>query len=60
MDISRKIGAGIVMIVPSFVGGGVLWELFHSWIAIIIWIAIMAFVYGKIFYGKFSRAEKPV
>ena len=57
MDISRKIGIGIVMIIPTFVGCGVLWEIFHSWIAVIIWIAIMAFVHKNIICNKFSPVQ---
>lgn len=50
MDISRGLGIGIVMIIPSFVGGGAVWELIHSWGAVIAWILLMAAVYGMILY----------
>lgn len=52
MDISRKIGIGIVMIVPSFVGCGAVWGIFHSYIACVIWIAIMAFGYRNLIQTK--------
>ena len=55
MDISRKIGIGIVMIVPSFVGSGALWGICKSWLAILVWIAIMIILYGGIITGKLSR-----
>ena len=42
MDIARKIGIGIVMIVPTFVGSGALWDVFHSWFAVIVWVILMA------------------
>lgn len=42
MQITRKIGIGIVMMIPSFVGAGALWDIFESWIAVIIWVLIMA------------------
>jgi len=60
MDLSRKIGIGIVMIVPAFVTGGLLWSLIPSWIAVAIWEIIMVFVYAGIVKGKFSFARKPV
>ncbi|MBW1805814.1 MAG: hypothetical protein JRJ06_05520 [Deltaproteobacteria bacterium] len=55
MDISRKIGVGIAMIIPSFVGGGAVWSLFSSWLAVFCWIVIMVLVYGGILKEKFSR-----
>ena len=57
MDIYRKIGIGIVMIVPTFVGNGAIWNIFHSWIPVIIWFIIMAAVYGGILTGKLSKAR---
>lgn len=56
MDISRSIGTGIVMIIPSFVGGGAMWEFFNSWGAVIVWIALMMIIYGFILYR--SRGYK--
>ncbi|MFH1122609.1 MAG: hypothetical protein V1758_03005 [Pseudomonadota bacterium] len=55
MDIARKIGIGIVMIVPSFVGSGALWNIFHSWVAVAVWVAIMAAVAGAIISGRFTK-----
>ena len=52
MDIPRKIGIGIVMIVPTFVGSGALWALFHSFIPVIIWAILMGFVTMGIVTGK--------
>ena len=54
-DIPRKLGIAIVMIVPSFVGGGILWAIFHHAIPPLIWIAIMLGTLGGIVSGKFSR-----
>jgi len=54
MDISRSLGVGIVMIIPSFVGGGALWDIFNSWGVVIAWVAVMAVIYGLILYrGRF-------
>ena len=55
MDIFRKIGIGIVMIIPTFVGSGLVWGIFNSWIAVLAWIIIMAFLYGGILSGKLSH-----
>jgi hypothetical protein len=55
MDISRKIGIGIVLIVPAFVVGGALWSIFESWIAVIVWLVLLAFGYRSLFTGKFEH-----
>jgi hypothetical protein len=54
MDIPRKIGIGIVMLVPTFVGSGALWALFHSFIPIVIWVVLMGFVARGIIAGKIA------
>lgn len=56
MDLPRKIGTAIVMIVPTFVGGGALYAIFHSLIPAAVWIVLMALVYGAIVSGKFRRS----
>jgi hypothetical protein len=45
---ARDLGIGIVMIIPAFVGAGALWHFFHSWPAILVWIIVMACVYGGV------------
>jgi hypothetical protein len=50
MDVSRGIGIGIVMVIPSFVGGGVVWDIFNNWGAVFGWIGIIAVIYGVILY----------
>ena len=52
MDVSRSLGIGIVMIIPSFIGGGAMWDLFNSWGAVISWIAAMAVIYGMILHKR--------
>ena len=52
MDIPRKIGVGIVMLVPTFVGSGALWHLFHSFIPISLWVVLMGFVTTWVVTGK--------
>ena len=51
---SRDIGIGIVMMVPSFVGGGAVWDVTHSWILVFLWIIAMICVYGGILKRKYS------
>ena len=48
MDLARKIGIGIAMIIPTFVGCGALWALWHSWLAVLVWFIIMAVLFGRI------------
>jgi hypothetical protein len=56
METSRRLGIGIVMIIPSFVGGGFLWELFKSWAAVLVWITLLIIIYGFILYkGAYSK-----
>ena len=52
MDISRKIGIGIVLIVPAFVGSAALWSIFESWIAVLVWLVLLAFGYRTLFISK--------
>lgn len=56
MDIFRRIGIAIVMIVPTVVIAGALWAIFHSWIPIIIWAVIMAGFAAGVISGKFPRS----
>ena len=60
MDLSRKLAIGIVMIIPAFVTGGLLWSLIPSWIAVAIWQIIMVFIYAGIVKGKLSFSKKRV
>jgi hypothetical protein len=54
MDLPRKIGIGIVMIVPTFVGAGALYAIFYSLIPPVIWVIVMAFAYRAILAGKLN------
>jgi hypothetical protein len=51
MDTPRKIGFGIVMIIPSFVFGAAVWAMLESWLAVFISQIIMALVYSSIAFG---------
>ena len=51
---ARDLGIGIVMIIPSFVGGGALWHIFHSWLAVIVWTIVMAGLYVGILFKKYK------
>ena len=54
MEFGQKIGAAIVMGIPTIVGGGILMDIFHSWAVVVLWIALMPVVYWAIITGKFS------
>lgn len=56
MQFSRRIGIGIVMLIPTFVGIGAVWALFHSWLAVLVWVAIMAVVAGGVISGKYVKS----
>jgi hypothetical protein len=51
MEISRKIGIGIVMIIPAFVFGGAVWSWFGSWITVFISEVLMVLLYSSIISG---------
>ena len=55
MNIPRTLGIAIVMIVPTFVGSGALWAIFHHAAPVIIWVLIMIGVLGGIITGKLSK-----
>jgi len=52
MDLFRKIGVGIVMIVPGFVFGALIYDLLQSWWAVLVLELIMIGLYGTIISGK--------
>jgi hypothetical protein len=52
MDLPRKLGILIVMMVPAFVIGGALWNLVHSWIAVGIWEILVAVGCGYYLFGR--------
>ena len=59
MDLARKIGIGIVMIVPAFVFGGVLWALVESWLAVLGLEILMVLIYAwTVSEGRSVRALK--
>jgi len=58
MQYPKKLGIGIVMIVPGFVFGGLVWSLFGSWLPVIILEIMMVFIYTSIISGKFSRVAQ--
>ena len=44
MDVPRLFGKAIVMIIPTFVGAGAVWHIFHGWVAVGIWVIIVGMV----------------
>jgi hypothetical protein len=62
MELPRKLGIGIVMIVPTFVFAGLVYNWFHSYIFVFAIMIMMAVLFGlvftgKIFEGRSERAE---
>ena len=59
MDMARKMGVGVTMIVPGFVMGGLAWHLMGSFTPILGWLAVlgveivMVIIYALIITGKF-------
>ena len=43
MDLARMIGILVVFGVPAIIGGGLTFHIFHSWIAVILWEALVVF-----------------
>jgi len=62
MDIPRKFGIGITMIIPAFVLGGLVWELLGSlpavlgWLAVLVIEIVMVIILVRIITGKFLTA----
>jgi len=54
MDLFRKIAIGIVSIIPAFVLGGLVWEWFGSWLAVLGVVLLVAIFSGSIISGKLS------
>jgi hypothetical protein len=52
MDLVRKIGIGIVMMVPTYVIGGLIWSVVPSWWVSLVWVIIMFFIAGGVISGK--------
>jgi len=57
MDLFRRIGIGIVSMIPAFVLAGLIWDWFGSWLAAIGMIVIVGIFSGSVIAGKFSKEE---
>jgi hypothetical protein len=55
MDLFRRIGIGIVSIIPAFVLGGLIWDWFGSWLAVLGIVVIVGIFSGYAIAGKFSK-----
>jgi hypothetical protein len=55
MDLFRRIGIGIVSIIPAFVLGGLIWDWFGSWLAVLGIAVIVGIFSGYAIAGKFSK-----
>ncbi len=52
---ARDLGIGIVMIIPAFIGGGALWEICESWLAVMLWLLLTACAYGGILFARHKK-----
>lgn len=60
MDLARKLGIGVVLMVPTFVISGLIWHIVGgSWLAVFAWVVAMGFIYSAIVTGKFAGFRKP-
>jgi hypothetical protein len=57
MDLFRRIGIGIVSIIPAFVLGGLIWDWFGSWLAVLGIVVIVGIFSGYAIAGKISRQQ---
>jgi len=57
MNLWRKIGIGIVSMIPAFVLGGLAWNMSHSWLSVIAVIVLVGLFSGSVIAGKFSSSE---
>ncbi len=57
MDLIRKLSIAVVMLVPSFVFGGLAWSCYHSWWAVLVTDVIVLVLYFQIISGTFSDAK---
>ena len=54
MDLYRKIGIGVVSIIPAFVLAGLVWDWFGSWLAVLGVVILVGIFSGSVISGKFS------
>jgi len=54
MDLWRKIGIGVVSIIPAFVLSGLVWDWFESWLAALAVVILVGVFSGSVISGKFS------
>ena len=58
MDLTRKIGTAIVMLVPAFVLGGLVWELIPSWFSVLGIEIVVVLAYVALIQGKFPSLKR--
>jgi len=58
MDLFRRIGIGIVSIIPAFVLGGLIWDWFGSWLAVLGMVVLVVVFSISAMTGRFSSTEQ--
>jgi len=56
MDLARLIGIIIVFGVPAIIGGGLFHHLFHSWVAVWLYEAVLVFVAIRTAYSAAGKS----
>jgi hypothetical protein len=57
MDLYRRIGIGIVSMIPAFVLGGLMWDWFGAWLPVLGIIVIVGIFSGSAMAGKFAKGQ---
>jgi len=59
MDLFRKIAIGIVLIIPAFVLGGLIWDMFGSWLAVLGMEVVIVLFYIKLISSGGETGHHP-
>jgi len=59
IPLTRKIGIGIVFMVPAFVFAGLLWHFVPSWLAVLGLEIVMVILYSLVLKGKLFLRQSP-
>lgn len=57
MEFGQKVGATILMGIPCIIGSVGTHHYTHSWLAVIVWLALMGGLTWAIVTEKFSRSK---
>ena len=58
MDLVRKCAIAVVMLIPAFVSGGLVWSCLHSWWAVLAAEVCVVAIYFQIISGTLTNNPK--